>query len=303
MIEIQNATKRFGGLAALEHLNLQIKPGCIYGLVGPNGSGKSTLLRLISGVYRADEGRVLLDGSPAWENPATKDKILYLSDDLYIPPKSTTEDLLKFYRTMYSGFSDMLCAQLKAVFPIDTTQRLSSFSKGMRRQAALLVALSCRPQYLLLDEAFDGLDPTMRIIVKRMIVDAMLDRNLTTIISSHNLKEINEVCDTVALLHQGKIVFSRELDSVKSSIHKLQVVPGAGQQLDAERAKALGVEVMHFEQSSSVCYIIAKGTEEELRQCLAPIDPVVLDVIPLTLEEIFIYELEVLGYDSNAITE
>ena len=143
----------------------------------------------------------------------------------------------------------------------------------------------------------------MRIIVKRMIVDAMLDRNLTTIISSHNLKEINEVCDTVALLHEGKIVFSRELDSVKSSIHKLQVVPGAGQLLDADRAKALGVNVMHFEQSSSVYYIIAKGTEEELRQCLAPIDPMVLDVIPLTLEEIFIYELEVLGYDSNTITE
>ena len=182
-------------------------------------------------------------------------------------------------------------------------KKLSTFSKGMKRQAIVIIALACRTDYLLLDEAFDGLDPTMRIIVKRMIVDAMLDRNLTTIISSHNLKEINEVCDTVALLHQGKIVFPRELDSVKSSIHKLQVVPGAGQQLDAERAKALGVKLMHFEQSSRVCYIIAKGTEEELRQCLAPIDPIVLDVIPLTLEEIFIYELEVLGYDSNAITE
>ena len=214
MIEIQNATKRFGSLAALEHLNLQIKPGCIYGLVGPNGSGKSTLLRLISGVYRADEGRVLLDGSPAWENPATKDKILYLSDDLYIPPKSTTEDLLKCYRTMYSGFSDMLCAQLKEVFPIDTTQRLSSFSKGMRRQAALLVALSCCPQYLLLDEAFDGLDPVIRLLIKTLLAQQIADRDMTVEITSHNLRELEDLCDHIGLLHKGSELFEQELDEL-----------------------------------------------------------------------------------------
>ena len=303
MIKAVGLTKKFGAFTALDALHTEIDRGRVYGLVGPNGSGKSTFLRSIAGIYRPDAGTLTVDGHAVFDTPAVKDRIFLLAEDLFFLPKSTVDDMAAFYAGLYSGFSRERYQQLKARFPIRTDRRISTFSKGMKRQAALLLALASGTDYLLLDEAFDGLDPTMRIIVKRMIVDAMLDRNLTTIISSHNLKEINEVCDTVALLHEGKIVFSRELDSVKSSIHKLQVVPGAGQLLDADRAKALGVNVMHFEQSSSVYYIIAKGTEEELRQCLAPIDPMVLDVIPLTLEEIFIYELEVLGYDSNTITE
>ena len=291
MIELNQLVKKFDTTPVLDGVDLTIPTGTAFGLLGSNGAGKSTILRLISGIYRPEGGELLVDGQPAYDNVLTKQRIFFINDETVQFTSYTLEELKNFYKPYYPNFSE------------EAFEKLSTFSKGMKRQAIVIIALACRTDYLLLDEAFDGLDPTMRIIVKRMIVDAMLDRNLTTIISSHNLKEINEVCDTVALLHQGKIVFSRELDSVKSSIHKLQVVPGAGQQLDAERAKALGVDVMHFEQSSSVCYIIAKGTEEELRQCLAPLDPIVLDVIPLTLEEIFIYELEVLGYDSNAITE
>lgn len=303
MIELNQLVKKFDTTPVLDGVDLTIPTGTAFGLLGSNGAGKSTILRLISGIYRPEGGELLVDGQPAYDNVLTKQRIFFINDETIQFTSYTLEELKNFYKPYYPIFSEEAFEKLRANIKLPLKKKLSTFSKGMKRQAIVIIALACRTDYLLLDEAFDGLDPTMRIIVKRMIVDAMLDRNLTTIISSHNLKEINEVCDTVALLHQGKIVFSRELDSVKSSIHKLQVVPGAGQQLDAERAKALGVEVMHFEQSSSVCYIIAKGTEEELRQCLAPIDPVVLDVIPLTLEEIFIYELEVLGYDSNAITE
>ena len=303
MIELNQLVKKFDTTPVLDGVDLTSPTGTAFGLLGSNGAGKSTILRLISGIYRPEGGELLVDGQPAYDNVLTKQRIFFINDETVQFTSYTLEELKNFYKPYYPSFSEEAFEKLRANIKLPLKKKLSTFSKGMKRQAIVIIALACRTDYLLLDEAFDGLDPTMRIIVKRMIVDAMLDRNLTTIISSHNLKEINEVCDTVALLHQGKIVFSRELDSVKSSIHKLQVVPGAGQQLDAERAKALGVEVMHFEQSSSVCYIIAKGTEEELRQCLAPIDPVVLDVIPLTLEEIFIYELEVLGYDSNAITE
>ena len=303
MIELNQLVKKFDTTPVLDGVDLTIPTGTAFGLLGSNGAGKSTILRLISGIYRPEGGELLVDGQPAYDNVLTKQRIFFINDETVQFTSYTLEELKNFYKPYYPNLSEEAFEKLRANIKLPLKKKLSTFSKGMKRQAIVIIALACRTDYLLLDEAFDGLDPTMRIIVKRMIVDAMLDRNLTTIISSHNLKEINEVCDTVALLHQGKIVFSRELDSVKSSIHKLQVVPGAGQQLDAERAKALGVEVMHFEQSSSVCYIIAKGTEEELRQCLAPIDPIVLDVIPLTLEEIFIYELEVLGYDSNAITE
>ena len=303
MIELNQLVKKFDTTPVLDGVDLTIPTGTAFGLLGSNGAGKSTILRLISGIYRPEGGELLVDGQPAYDNVLTKQRIFFINDETVQFTSYTLEELKNLYKPYYPNFSEEAFEKLRANIKLPLKKKLSTFSKGMKRQAIVIIALACRTDYLLLDEAFDGLDPTMRIIVKRMIVDAMLDRNLTTIISSHNLKEINEVCDTVALLHQGKIVFSRELDSVKSSIHKLQVVPGAGQQLDAERAKALGVEVMHFEQSSSVCYIIAKGTEEELRQCLAPLDPVVLDVIPLTLEEIFIYELEVLGYDSNAITE
>lgn len=188
--------------------------------------------------------------------------------------------------------------------PLD--KKIGDFSKGMKRQAIVIIGLACRTDYLLLDEAFDGLDPTMRIIVKKMLVDAMLDRQLTTVISSHNLKEINEVCDTAALIHNGKIVFARDIDSLKSSVHKLQLVfpknaDGSAAEYSKDDFAAMGLDVLHFERSRSIYYIIAKGDEDTLRAAIAPKKPMLLEVIPLTLEEIFIYELEVLGYDSSDI--
>ena len=213
----------------------------------------------------------------------------------------TLEELKNLYKPFYVNFSEELFEELRAAIKLPLKRKLNTFSKGMKRQAIMIIALACRTDYLLLDEAFDGLDPTMRIIVKRMLVDAMVDRNLTTVISSHNLKEINEVCDTVALLHEGKIVFSRELDSVKSDIHKLQLAFDRLDEFPLTKEDFKDVEIMHFEKNQSVYHIIAKGSEEELREKLAPMKPILFDIIPLSLEEIFVYELEVLGYDSNQI--
>lgn len=298
MIEIQNATKRFGDFAALENLTLQIKPGCIYGLVGPNGSGKSTLLRLIAGVYRPDEGKVVIDDAPTWENSTLKDEIFYLSDDLYFPPKSTTEDLLKFYRSMYSGFSDLLCAQLKSAFPIDTTKRLSGFSKGMRRQAALLAALSCQPKYLLLDEAFDGLDPVIRLLVKKLLAQQIADHELTVVITSHNLRELEDLCDHIGLLHKGSVLFEQELDDLKFGLCKIQAVF----QKPVDWAQS-GLNLLQVQQKGSMVTLLVRGDAETAMRTVQGFGPVFAEVLPLTLEEIFIGEMEAVGYDYNNILQ
>ena len=298
MIEIQNATKRFGDFAALENLTLQIKPGCIYGLVGPNGSGKSTLLRLIAGVYHPDEGKVMIGDAPTWENPVLKDEIFYLSDDLYFPPKSTTEDLLKFYRSMYSGFSDLLCAQLKSAFPIDTTKRLSGFSKGMRRQAALLAALSCQPKYLLLDEAFDGLDPVIRLLVKKLLAQQIADHELTVVITSHNLRELEDLCDHIGLLHKGSVLFEQELDDLKFGLCKIQAVF----QKPVDWAQS-GLNLLQVQQKGSMVTLLVRGDAEAAMRTVQGFGPVFAEVLPLTLEEIFIGEMEAVGYDYNNILQ
>lgn len=195
MLRAENLVKRFEDKTALDGLNTEIRRGCIYGLVGPNGSGKSTLMRLMCGVYRPDGGRVTLEGEDIFENIAAKDRILYLSDDLYFPPKSTVEDLASFYRGLYSGFSMETYHTLCGCFPLQTDQPLSTFSKGMRRQAALLAALCCHADYLLLDEAFDGLDPVIRLMVKKLLAEEIAERGATVMISSHNLRELEDLCD------------------------------------------------------------------------------------------------------------
>ena len=235
-----------------------------------------------------------------------KERIFFINDETIQFTNFTLEELKNYYKSFYPKFSEELFEKLRTTINLPLKKKLNAFSKGMKRQAVVITALACQTDYLLLDEAFDGLDPTMRIIVKRMLVDAMLDRELTTVISSHNLKEINEVCDRVALLHQGKIVFARELDSVKGNIHKIQAVFRAAdssmpQYYSKEELSGTGIEILHFEKNQSVYHIIAKGDVEDIKEKLQPKDPVVLDIIPLSLEEIFIYEMEALGYDFNAI--
>lgn len=308
MIELKGLTKKFDSFNVLDNIDLTISKGTAFGLLGSNGAGKSTILRLISGIYRAEGGTVMVDGESVYDNVDIKKKIFFINDETVQFQSYTLKELKNFYKSFYPKFSEELFEKLRSTINLPLDKKLNAFSKGMKRQAIVIIALACQTDYLLLDEAFDGLDPTMRIIVKRMLVDAMIDRQLTTVISSHNLKEINEVCDSVALLHNGKIIFSKDLDSVKGNIHKIQAVfepisPELPQTYTMEELIGLGVEILHFEKNQSVYYIIAKGDVDEIKKKLAPKKPVVLDIIPLSLEEIFIYEMEVLGYDYNVLAQ
>lgn len=306
MIELKNTVKKFDSYTALDGVDLKIEKGTAFGLLGSNGAGKSTILRLLSGIYKQESGEVLIDGEPVYDNISAKEKVFFINDETVQFGNYTLKALKKYYKSYYRNFSEEMFEELRKRVNLPLDKKINTFSKGMKRQAIVIIGLACKTDYLLLDEAFDGLDPTMRIIVKKMLVDAMIDRQLTTVISSHNLKEINEVCDTAALLHNGKIIFSREIDSVMSSVHKIQVVfpkNADGEPIEYTREQLLseGLEILHFERSQSIYYIIAKGEMNELEEFFAPKKPVLLELIPLSLEEIFIYELEVLGYDSSDI--
>ena len=297
MIQLTGVTKKFGDFTALDGVDLMIPKGTSFGLLGSNGAGKSTILRLLSGIYSAESGSVTIDGENVFDNVKIKERVFFINDETIQFGGFTLKDLKNYYKGFYPNFSDELFEELRETVKLPLDKKTERFSKGMKRQAIVITGLACQTDYLLLDEAFDGLDPTMRIIVKRMLVDAMLDRQLTTVISSHNLKEINEVCDSVALLHQGKMLFNRDLDSVKGSIHKVQAA--FNEEYTREDFEKYGI--LHYSRSQSIHYIIMKGSEEEIREKLSEKNPIVLDLIPLTLEEIFIYEMEGMGYDAGQL--
>lgn len=297
MIQLTGVTKKFGDFTALDGVDLMIPKGTSFGLLGSNGAGKSTILRLLSGIYLAESGSVTIDGENVFDNVKVKERVFFINDETIQFGGFTLKDLKNYYKGFYPNFSDELFEELRETVKLPLDKKTERFSKGMKRQAIVITGLACQTDYLLLDEAFDGLDPTMRIIVKRMLVDAMLDRQLTTVISSHNLKEINEVCDSVALLHQGKMLFNRDLDSVKGSIHKVQAA--FNEEYTREDFEKYGI--LHYSRSQSIHYIIMEGTEEEIREKLSEKNPIVLDLIPLTLEEIFIYEMEGMGYDAGQL--
>lgn len=306
MIELRNTVKKFDTYTALDGVDLKIEKGTAFGLLGSNGAGKSTILRLLSGIYKQEAGEVLIDGEPVYDNISAKEKVFFINDETVQFGGYTLKALKDYYKSYYTNFSEEMFEELRQRVNLPLNKKINTFSKGMKRQAIVIIGLACRTDYLLLDEAFDVLDPTMRIIVKKMLVDAMIDRQLTTVISSHNLKEINEVCDTAALLHNGKIIFSREIDSVMSSVHKIQVVfpknaDGTSPEYTREQLAEEGLDILHFDRNQSIYYIIAKGDMQELEKFFAPKNPVLIELIPLSLEEIFIYELEVLGYDSSEI--
>ncbi len=297
MIEVKDAVMQFDGKNALDGISLTIPEGCAYGLLGSNGAGKSTLLRVLSGIYRLNSGEVKIDGNAVYDNAAMKERVFFINDETVQFNNMTLTEMKNYYKRFYSSFSDELWQKLYSTLNLPLKKRLNTFSKGMKRQAAVICGIACRTPYLFLDEAFDGLDPTMRIIVKQMLIDAMMDTGLTVIFSSHNLGEIDEFCDRVGLLHAGKVVFDRELDSVKGSVFKIQTAfdtPVTKEQLS-------GVDILHMETSGSVTHIIARGEREEVRAAVERFSPKLYDEVPLSLEEIFIYEMEVLGYDSSKL--
>jgi ABC-2 type transport system ATP-binding protein len=293
MIQLKNVVKTFDSFTALDDVSLEIPKGMAYGLLGSNGAGKSTILRLLAGIYLQESGEVAIDGEKVYENPAIKEKVIFINDETIQWNACTIKEMKEYFKLFYSKFSDDKFNALWEILKLPENKKLSTFSKGMRRQAIVMCGIACQPDYLLLDEAFDGLDPTMRIIVKKMLFDAMLDNEMTAVISSHNLKEIDEFCDKAGLLHKGKLVFNRDLDSLKGNVHKIQTA------FDREYSKEdfSDIELLHFDKQGSVVYLIAKGETAEVSAILAKKNPKLLDIVPLTLEEIFIYEMEVLGYE------
>ncbi len=295
MIELQDITLDFDGNKVLDGVTMTIPDGRAFGLLGSNGAGKSTILRLLSGIYRTQGGTLKIDGQEVYDNVALKEQICFINDETIQFTDYTLTGLKNYYKRFYRTFSEEKFKKLHAILNLPLNKKLSTFSKGMKRQAVVICAIACCTKYLFLDEAFDGLDPTMRIIVKNMMIDAMLDNGATVILSSHNLKEIQEFCDTAALLHNGKIVFCRELDTVMGNIRKVQTSFGA----PASAEDFPELEILHIENNGSITNIIAKGSEEEIRTAVEKCNPKFVDIIPLTLDEIFIYEMEGLGYDGK----
>lgn len=301
MIELKNVTLNFGESErnALDGISISVPEGSAYGLLGSNGAGKSTILRLMTGIYKPTSGSVEIDGEAVYDNSRIKERVFFVGDETVQFNKMTVNEMRTYYKTFYPTFDDALFDKLIGIVGLPRTKRLMTFSKGMKRQAAVICGIACKTPYLFLDEAFDGLDPTMRNIVKQMLIDAMLDSGLTVIFSSHNLSEMDEFCDRVGLIHAGKVVFDRELDSVKGDIVKLQTSfesPFSAEQLS-------GVKVLHTETSGSVTVIIARGDRAEIRAAVEKLSPKFCDEIPLNLEEIFIYEMEAQGYDGSRLKD
>ena len=297
MITLENVSKSFETNNALNDVSLSIDKGCIYGLVGTNGSGKSTMLRLVSGVYSSTAGTVYIDGEPSFENPLLKQEVFFVSDDLYFHPQATLEDMAAFYKAAYPRWNGERYEKLCELFPIGKKRKLANCSKGMRRQAALILALSCSPSYLLLDEAFDGLDPVIRHAVRKLISDMLSEFNMTVVISSHNLRELEDFCDKVGLLHLGKLQLECNVDNIRLGFTKVQA---AFKELP-EKLELPGIRTLSVEKRGSVVTFICEIGEKEVLEAVSKLNPVFSEAIGLTLEEVFIYEMEAVGYDYNKI--
>lgn len=297
MIEIKNVTKTFDSLDALDKICFNIPKGSVYGLVGSNGSGKSTLLRIMSGVFEPDGGEVRIDGERVFENERVKGKCVFVPDFPYFYNNSTVENTAQLYRKIYPDWSEERFADLCHMFPINKKSKIISMSKGMQRQAALILALSAQPDYIFLDEIFDGLDPVVRQLVKRLIADDVYSRKMTAVIASHNLRELEDLCDYVGLLHRGSIILDKELDNIKQGIHKIQIAFNKA----FENNPFEDLNLVKCEQKGNLYNIVVKGEESEYMDYLQSLEPVFMESLPLTLEEIFISEMEAAGYDINNI--
>lgn len=299
MIEIKNVTKNYGDIRSLDDVSATIKPGSIFGLVGSNGSGKSTLLRIMCGALIADGGEVCYDGLPVYENVAVKNDIIYLSDEQYFLPHSTIEEMAGIYRSVYTNFDKARYEKLCDMFKLDPRRKISTFSKGMKKQASVILALSARPKYLLCDETFDGLDPVMRQFVKRLLAEDVAERGLTPVIASHNLRELEDICDHIGLLHKGGILFESEIDQLKLGIHTVQAV--FPEYVDA--SAFCGIKVVSLKRRASMITLVVRGEKREIEDYFNAMKPTFFEIIPLTLEEIFISEMEERGYDYSGIIE
>ena len=285
MIEVKELRKSFDGFEALRGLNIRVPRGAVYGLVGPNGAGKSTFIRHLAGVFRQDGGELLINGQPVYENPAVKEKIAYIPDDIFYYGAATIRDMKNLYRGMIPTFSDERWDKLREAFPLEEKRAMRRLSKGMQKQAAFWIALSCCPELIVLDEPVDGLDPVMRRQVWSLLLQDVAERGTTVLVSSHNLRELEDVCDHVGIMDKGKMLLERPLAEMQENTVKIQLALPEGQALPEE------LEILHETQTGRLRQLILRGNAEELTAKLAACGPFFMDVLPLSLEEIFIYEL------------
>lgn len=297
MIKVTDLTKAYDKTNVLENLNCNIKDNCIYGLVGANGAGKSTLLRIINGVFRANSGKVEIDGKEYFDNEGMKQQMVFVPDDLFFFSGYTLLDTAKFYAALYPKFDMNYFNELVNKLKLDLKVKINSLSKGLKRQSALICALATKAKYMFFDETFDGLDPVVRNVVKKIIAKHMENNDTTIVMTSHNLRELEDICDNLGLLYKGGIFFESDIDTLKTNMFKVQIsLKGDFSEEDFKE-----LEILSFKKKGSVATVIIKGDREKAEAKLKKMNPVILDFLSLTLEEIFIYQMEVLGYEFNEI--
>jgi len=297
MIEVKNLVKTFDGFCALNGLNLNVKKGSVYGLIGPNGAGKTTIIKHLAGIYTQDSGEIKINGETVFENNEIKKDMVLISDDLFFFNTYTIKDMAKFYSGIYPEWSWERFESLKDIFKIETTRRVKRLSKGMQKQVAFWLSICAMPKLMILDEPVDGLDPVMRRNVWRLMLQDVAERETTVLVSSHNLRELEDVCDHVGIMHKGQVVLEKALDDVKGNIHKVQLA------YKEEFPKVLNeaIDILHTETYGSVSMVIVKGKAEEVMEKIKYTNPLICDILPLTLEEVFIYELGGMGYEFENI--
>ncbi len=297
MIKAQGVVKKFGSFCALDEFDMNVKKGSIYGLVGPNGAGKTTIMNHLTGVLLPDKGSIEIDGQSVWENSRLKQRVLSIADDWYYYGTYTIKDMANFYRNMYVHFDSERYEKLGKYFKIDDKRQIRRLSKGMKKQVAFRLVLSCIPDVLILDEPLDGLDPVMRKQIMNLIISDVADREMTILVSSHNLRELEDICDYVGIIHNGKMVIEKPLDDLKGSVHKYQIAfDGAFPQEICQK-----LNILHTSRLGSVYNVIVKGSMDYADSVIQQYSPVIFDKVSLTLEEVFIYELGGLGYDFSKI--
>jgi ABC-2 type transport system ATP-binding protein len=291
MLEMKNVTKTFGDFKALDDLTLTVPKGAVYGLVGPNGAGKSTAIRHLTGVYRADKGKILMEGKPIYENTALKERIGHIPDDIFFYPSATLSEMRTFYKGMYPKFDDALFERLREVFNLPLRSPMRRFSKGMQKQAAFQLTIASRPDVMILDEPVDGLDPVMRRQVWSLMLSDVAQYETTVLVSSHNLRELEDVCDHVGIMDHGKMLLERSLADMQGATCKLQIVGDIPEELN----------ILHESSSGRLKTLVVRGSTEEVIARAQAANPIYFDVLPLSLEEIFIYELGGVNYEVKNI--
>ena len=295
MIEVRNVIKEFDGFRALDDMSMTVPTGAVYGLVGPNGAGKSTIIRHLTGIYRQDAGEITIDGTPVFENPEVKSRIAYIPDDIFYYANASIREMMDFYRSIYPHFDAERFKKLADVFGLDPKRQMRRLSKGMQKQAAFWIAVSLRPEILILDEPVDGLDPVMRRRIWSIIMADVAENGTTVLVSSHNLRELEDVCDSVGIMNKGKIMIERSLNELQENIVKIQLALPDGESLPE------GLDILHKSNTGRLQSLIMHGTQEEITEKLQSAHPLFIDAVPLTLEEIFIYELGGADYEVKDI--